>query len=127
MRLQWLIRVSKICLLCTLYLFYLLWSSVTTQLATWVFLLYRDLIAGIYVVLLNGYHLPNSIFARAYFKDIVSTCHPVSLNVAMYDIFVGIYCTEFKKYLVMINECTTYNKSGYVSYVSFEYTTVYIS
>ena len=60
------------------------------------------------------------------FQSIVSTCHPLSLNVAMYDI-LSVFIAPNKKYLVMINECTTYNKSGYVSYVSFEYTTVSIS
>ena len=59
------------------------------------------------------------------FQSIVSTCHPVSFNVAMYDI-LSVFIAPSKKYLVMINECTTYNKSGHVSYLSVEYTIVYI-
>ena len=88
-----------------------------------IFFLYRDVIVGIYVVLLN---VPLTVFnlCSGIFQSIVSTCHPVSLNVAMYDI-LSVFIAPNKKYLVMINERTTYNKSGHVSCVSFEYTTMY--
>ena len=83
-----------------------------------------DVIVGIYVVLLN---VPLTVFnlCSGIFQSIVSTCHPVSLNVAMYDI-LSVFIAPNKKYLVMINECTTYNKSGHASYVSFEYTTMFM-